>query len=367
MKDFLKKIDAFDKIENQDLVLSEDNMFYVSQAMSFISTFLIFAQIILMVTPQIHRDLSTDQIHATRTDLVNASLNVIINMPCELLHIDVLDSIGHKQYYVNDTIKWRKLNEAESVIGIYNKQKVCHPCYELYDSSICCNGCEKLKELYKQANKTANPDEWPQCKPENKQQFSKHEKCQVKGKVSINRVPGSFHIAIGQSYDNYGHSHLLLDDYPSLEFSHVINDLRFGANLPMISNPLRGTQVNSDGIIRAYEYHLMITPVVFFADGQYIEKSFEYTVLVASNQWMTPGIYFFYSFTPYTISVTWRSRSFRAFLISTGGLLSGIYAIFSLFSSFMDKPAPKKEKVETKADTIPENEAKKIQPKIQTE
>lgn len=360
MKEFLKKIDAFDKIENQDLIISEDKMYYISQAMSFLSTFLIFAQIILMVTPKIHRDLSTDHIYSLRTDLVNVSLNFLINQPCEVLHLDILDSIGHKQLLVNDTLKWRRVNQEKGFMELYNKKKQCHSCYDFYDNRFCCNGCEKLKEIYHSNNKTATPENWTQCKPENKQKFDPNEKCHVKGKISVNRVPGSFHLAIGQSIEDYGHQHILLDDYQTITFDHDIIDLRFGANIPMTSHPLRGTHIKSTGEPFATEYNLIITPIVFYADGQYIEKGFEYVYFYSMTYHLVPGIYFYYSFTPYTIAVTWQSRSFRSFLISTGGLLSGIYAIFSMVSTFLEKSDQKKKKVETKAEAVAEKPEQKV-------
>ena len=103
---------------------------------------------------------------------------------------------------------------------------------------------------------------------------------------------------------------------------------------------------------------MMVTPVVFFMDGEYVEKGFEYTVLITTQQLFdesmgTPGIFFFYSFTPYTISVTWKSRSFRSFVISTGAMLAGFYSIFSMIYSHQTRKnvAAKEQQTIHKVDT----------------
>lgn len=351
MKDFLKNVDIFDKAENAEFTQSTQMSMIMSNSISMLSSFLMFAQIILAVSPMIHRDLLMTSTPAEHSELVNISVNVLVNLPCELLHFDVMDSIGLSA--LNSTIRFRRMSDTNGFIGNYEppaKEK-CFPCFGIFPNSSCCNGCKRLKELYKMSNMTAEPEKWPQCQPENKQKFSEIEKCQVKGKISVSRVRGMFHIAPGRNVQsNNSLNHEFNDDYPSLNMQHTLFNIRFGPNIPTASNPLRGMVIrgNPNAVATAYRYVMMVTPVVFYADGEYIEKGFEYTAMITTIQFqdrenMYPGLFFQYSFTPYTISVTWQSRSFRAFLISTGGLLAGVYSIFSLVYDAIERRLKKKE------------------------
>ena len=360
MKDFLRNIDSFDKTENKDFVVDTQMGILMSNAISFLSSFLMFAQIMLAVSPIIHRDLMLSPSSAKHSELVNISVNVLVSMPCELLHFDIVDSIGYSELNINNTLKFKRMSDTNGFLGFYKRpeKEKCFPCFDVLTNKSCCNGCNALKEMYKAQGKTPDPENWPQCKPENLQHFSKIEKCQIKGKISVNRVKGSFHIAPGRNFPSpSGHYHEFNDDFPSLEMQHSILDIRFGPSIPSASNPLRGiTRVGGQNIPISYNYNMMVTPVVFYADGQYIEKGFEYTAIAARSpvyaDYGSPGIFFDYSFTPYTISVTWRSRSFRSFLVSTGGLLAGIYSIFALiYDSLERKTKSKEEKKVVKQQT----------------
>ena len=351
MRNFLINIDSFDKTENVDFVVDTRTGIMMSNAISFLSSFLMFAQILLAISPKIHRDLMVPPKSTVHSDMVNISLNILVSMPCELLHLDIVDSLGFSGINQNTTVTYKRMSDTNGFLGLYHppaKEK-CFPCFEVLSNKSCCNGCNTLKELYKIDNRTAHPENWPQCQPENIQHFSKIEKCQIKGKITVNRVDGSFHIAPGRNYpSNRSHYHELNDDYPSLGMQHTILGIRFGPNIPAASNPLMGISMfGKNEMPTSYNYQMVVTPVLFFADGQYIEKGFEYTGTVAKSTVLphtgSPGLYFDYTFSPFTISVTWKSRSFRGFLVSTGGLIAGLYSIFALIYDRLERRSKDKE------------------------
>lgn len=78
----------------------------------------------------------------------------------------------------------------------------------------CCNTCEEIKEAYK-LRKWAikDPADFKQCQNDKSVEAMKHaftEGCQIYGKMEVNRVGGSFHIAPGESFSiNHVHGKFL--------------------------------------------------------------------------------------------------------------------------------------------------------------
>lgn len=345
MAEYLLYFDIFDKTKDKELIISDKFSCIMSDAMSVITAFLLVAQIILILSPDIHRDLAT--VHSLRSgdELVNISLSVVVDMPCYYLHFDYIDTLGFSQSYINNTIRFRRYSHNFTYIGISNSSMndVCYPCFEIFNNETCCNSCNQLKKMYEELNLTATPELWPQCNA-SLPKIDQSEKCLVKGKVAANRVKGSFHIAPGRNVeiDNV-QIHELTDDFPSLHLSHAIERIRFGPKIITANQPLQNLVMRADKKEQiGYHYSLLVTPVILVADNQFIEKSFEYTVVVDPMRNSTPGIYFDYQFTPYTIQITWISRSFRGFLISFCGFAAGLYAIGSIIDQIYHSYFPPK-------------------------
>ncbi|EAX96005.1 hypothetical protein TVAG_369150 [Trichomonas vaginalis G3] len=349
MASYLSYFDIFDKTKDKELVISDKFSFILSDIVSVFTAFLLLANIIIILSPKIHRDLAPLQSIRSGDSLVNISLGILVDLPCYYLHFDLTDSLGFTQNYVNNTLRFYRYDFNYSLIGLTNQTMVdkCYPCFKVqFHNYTCCNGCDRLKENYKLNNLTPEPEKWPQCQTNARPDINSSEKCLVKGKVSVNRVRGSFHIAAGRNiYLNDGsHIHELLDDFPNLAFSHAIEHIRFGPRIITAKQPLQNLVMRAkENLTVTHDYSLLVTPVIFVADNQFIEKSFEYTVYLHPVQDKDPGIYFDYQFTPYTIQITWISRSFRGFLISTAGFTAGLYAIASiidqLFHSFFPPKA----------------------------
>jgi hypothetical protein len=221
-------------------------------------------------------------------------------------------------------------------------QRVCHPCYGVLPETACCNSCEQLILLFAFKRMAPDPDHWPQCKSQGAPpQVSLDEKCLVKGKISVNKVAGGFHIAPGRNdmNANGGHNHDLSGAFPSLDLSHRIERVRFGPDIPTANTPLTGVRVRPK-VSRPmrYRYILMATPLVYMKNGYEKARGYEYTVMIASRPilpGMAPGIFFDYSFTPYGVVVNAASRSFAQYLTSTFGFLAGAFAMVMMFDAFL--------------------------------
>jgi hypothetical protein len=206
------------------------------------------------------------------------------------------------------------------------------------------------------------PDRWPQCKSQGAPpQVSLDEKCLVKGKISVNKVSGGFHIAPGRNDMNPahgGHNHDLSGAFPPLDLSHRIERVRFGADIPTANTPLTGVRMHPK-VKRPmrYRYVMIATPLVYIKNGYEKARGYEYTVMITYRPialGMAPGIFFDYSFTPYGVVVNAASRSFAQYLTSTFGFLAGAFAMVMLLDAFLhetglaEKIVKQKDEVEAK-------------------
>lgn len=77
----------------------------------------------------------------------------------------------------------------------------------------CCNTCEAVKDAYRRKKwAVSDLSKFHQCQNDKRVEKMKHsftEGCQIYGKMEVNRVAGSFHIAPGESFSiNHIHGKL---------------------------------------------------------------------------------------------------------------------------------------------------------------
>jgi hypothetical protein len=160
------------------------------------------------------------------------------------------------------------------------------------------------------------------------------EKCRLKGKITVNRVAGAFHIAPGKNskYER-GHAHVLSPVIPRYDLSHTIERLRFAQKIPTAHQALEGSWYKvKRKVPSASHYALMVTPVVYLRNGVIQGHGFEYKAMtkhleMARGLVAVPGLHFSYRFTPYTVSINVRPVSLFSFVASTASLLTGAFTI----------------------------------------
>jgi hypothetical protein len=331
---FFRSVDIFDKFDNDELRLRTKAGAFLSFFLSTFGVLFITIKTYRFAIPKIHRDLSLTPDLIDQQDFVNISISIRVNLPCYFLHLDALDSLGFSQLDINSTANLRRVAPNGKVIGIVNEtmQQICFPCYGALPDNVCCNSCEQLTLLHLFKGMPAEPDRWVQCREQKAPDVNENETCLVKGKISVNQVSGSFHIAPGRNDLNAGsgHHHNLAFSFPRLDLSHTIETLRFGPAVPTGNSPLNRVSVSQKAHqAMMYRYTLRATPLLYVKNGKEIRRGYEYTVVPAQTEvagGMPPGIFFHYSFTPYRITVNAVSRSFAQYLTSTLGFLAGSFA-----------------------------------------
>ncbi|OHT08982.1 hypothetical protein TRFO_22327 [Tritrichomonas foetus] len=354
MASFFQAIDLFDKVENGEDYRKETKVsVMLSIILTAIGCVLVTFQLIQYFSPEYIRDLSIKTTNRNEAKLVNISLTVQVDLPCFFLHIDSLDSLGYSQLNINTTVSLIRLepNGRQINRSRYSLENMCQSCYGFLPEGQCCNSCEELMLLATLKKQKPTPENWTQCN--NKipivKHYSPNEKCLIKGKITVNKVQGLFHIAPGRNVKGIkGHAHDISYRFPHYNLSHKITRLYFGPKIPRTSTPLNNVNViQRTALPTRYMYNMIVTPIKFYKNGKFIKKSFEYSAMSTSasirGHGFVPGLFFKYSFTPYTITVTASTPSILQLVSSTCGLLAGMYAVASMIDFLFNKPNEAKE------------------------
>jgi hypothetical protein len=78
-----------------------------------------------------------------------------------------------------------------------------------------------------------------------------------------------------------------------------------------------------------HRYNLILTPVILYQNTALKDKGFEYTAL--QTRWSgLPGLFFWYTFTPYKVAVHVTTNNMPQAATSLAGFLAGVWAAMSL-------------------------------------
>ena len=226
-------------------------------------------------------------------------VNINITFPqlaCVDLHLDAMDVAGDSQLNIEDTLVKRHLHIDGSPLSneeikvetnkhqqeYENKQRIlkeklpdnyCGPCFGAHETEgQCCQTCDELLDAYKKKMwkfemliYTAE-----QCIREGRdkqepKRMTKGLGCNLSGYMTLNRVAGNFHIAMGEGVEQDGrHIHSFVpEDAPNFNASHTIHELSFG---PGNDSPLNGiTKVvgPEHGTTGLFQYFIKVVPTSY--------------------------------------------------------------------------------------------------------
>lgn len=342
---FLSSIDIFDKSLDDEFRIRTKTGAVISMIFSSIGMILFFAQMGYFVAPDVTRSLSLNRNITAGSSLVNISISLVVDFPCHLLHLDVLDTLGFTQLYANTVTRRRYSRDLRHFYGIaeYPQQGECGECYKIRPESECCNSCEELILLSLAKGQEPKPQEWKQCKnysSTNQKPVSLDESCLLKGKLTVNKVPGEFQVIFTRSM----YSKDAVFEYPNFNLSHIFGRLRFGPKIPVTSTPLEHSRIiqTTNEPVQVF-YDLLCTAVVLTKDEtEVIARSFEYTTMrsivgAGPEKTRQPGIYTIYQFTPYTVVVNYRMKQALEMVPTVLSVAAGAYFLASLVDSMLYK------------------------------
>lgn len=352
-------------------------------------------------------------------------VNLNITFPalaCEDLHVDVMDVAGDSQLNIDNTLTKTRLrldgrptgrqeqvdsnlgqkrqSEIDRVLAMELPDNYCGPCYGAQQADTdCCNSCDELLAAYgKKKWKTdmiITTSE--QCIREGRhktepKRMTKGEGCNLVGYMTINRVAGNFHVAMGEGVERNGrHIHTFQpDDTQNFNASHIIHHLSFGlppveggklnSNSPLAQeHPLNGVRKIVDkerGTTGLFQYFIKVVPTTsisknnerqetngfFFTErfrplmqeyfqgdeeGDEEDKNPPAVDAGASGSHghhdhhdvkknsILPGVFFIYEIYPFAVEVTENSVPLTHLLIRLMATIGGVFTCFKLLDSLV--------------------------------
>ncbi|XP_061899079.1 endoplasmic reticulum-Golgi intermediate compartment protein 2-like [Entelurus aequoreus] len=158
--------------------------------------------------------------------------------------------------------------------------------------------------------------------------------CRIHGHLYVNKVAGNFHITVGKSIPHpRGHAHLAaLVSHDSFNFSHRIDHLSFGEDIPGIISPLDGTEKVTTESNHMFQYFLTIVPTKLntykvSADmHQYSVTERERAINHAAGSHGISGIFMKYDISSLMVKVSEQHMPLWKFLVRLCGIVGGIFS-----------------------------------------
>ena len=340
----------------------------------------------LFLTTKVAHELTVD---SSRGERIQINLDVTFPaLPCSIISLDVMDISGeqHLDVHGHHIFKRRLSPEGKELeVGVKEdkvgkdahaeaegehdahdaahhhgeggdegengtevKPAYCGPCYGAEETpGECCNTCDEVREMYRKRGWAFSfPEIIEQCKREGfteKLKAQQGEGCNIYGYLEVNKVAGNFHFAPGKSFQQGNvHVHDLLPFKDmTLNVSHVINKLSFGADFPGVVNPLDGVarfEENSSGM---FQYFIKVVPTIYRKLGDDELKTNQFSVtehFKAINKQAgqsLPGVFFFYDLSPIKVQFTESRGTFLHFVTNVCAIVGGVFTVSGIVDSFV--------------------------------
>ncbi|ESZ95973.1 putative COPII-coated vesicle protein (Erv41) [Sclerotinia borealis F-4128] len=258
------------------------------------------------------------------------NLDMVIKMKCPELHLNVQDAAGDRilagSMLKEDPTNWKQWVDAK---GVHQLGKDDHGRVvtgeEYHEEGF---GEEHVHDIVALGGKRAKFAKTPRVKGGPRGGDS----CRVYGSLEVNKVQGDFHItARGHGYPEMG-QHL---DHSAFNFSHIINELSFGAFYPSLLNPLDRTISSTPNHFHKYQYFLSIVPTLYSLSPSIFSPSSSPTLLSTNQYAVTsqehivgersvPGIFFKYDIEPLLLTVEESRDGFLRFVVKLVNVVSGV-------------------------------------------
>merc|ERR1711948_204863 len=171
--------------------------------------------------------------------------------------------------------------------------------------------------------------------------------CRVYGKVTVSKVSGNVHVALGHSTIREGkhvHEFNMHDVSDGFNTSHEIHSITFGDYVPGVWSPLDGTtKIVRHGAFM-FHYYIKLVPTVFtdrwgseVYTNQYSVTDSARNVQVRSGELSgLPGVFIVYDFSPFLMQKTEKTKPWSYIFTSICAIIGGIFSIASLVEMFVN-------------------------------
>ncbi|XP_054632779.1 endoplasmic reticulum-Golgi intermediate compartment protein 2 [Dunckerocampus dactyliophorus] len=249
------------------------------------------------------------------------NIDITVAMRCQYIGADVLDLA--ETMVASDGLKYEQVN-----FDLSPQQRLWHMTLLHVQERL--RAEHSLQDLiFKTAVKGA-----PSAQISSVDGSSSLSACRIHGHLYVNKVAGNFHITVGKSIPHpRGHAHLAaLVSHDSFNFSHRIDHLSFGEDVPGIISPLDGTEKVTTDSNHMFQYFITIVPTKLntykvSADmHQYSVTERERAINHAAGSHGISGIFMKYDISSLMVKVSEQHMPLWKFLVRLCGIVGGIFS-----------------------------------------
>ncbi|KAF7229311.1 transcript variant X2 [Nothobranchius furzeri] len=167
--------------------------------------------------------------------------------------------------------------------------------------------------------------------------------CRIHGHVYVNKVAGNLHITVGKPIHHpQGHAHIAaFVSHESYNFSHRIDHLSFGEEVPGIINPLDGTEKITYNNNQMYQYFITVVPTklntyeIAADTHQFSVTERERMINHAAGSHGVSGIFVKYDTSSLMVTVSEQHMPLWQFLVRLCGIIGGIFSTTGMLHSLV--------------------------------
>ncbi|PWA30158.1 hypothetical protein CCH79_00014968 [Gambusia affinis] len=167
--------------------------------------------------------------------------------------------------------------------------------------------------------------------------------CRIHGHAYVNKVAGNLHITVGKPIHHpQGHAHIAaFVSHEAYNFSHRIDHLSFGEEVPGIINPLDGTEKITYNNNQMYQYFITVVPTklnthLISADThQFSVTERERVINHAAGSHGVSGIFVKYDTSSLMVTVSEQHMALGRFLVRLCGIVGGIFSTTGMLHSLV--------------------------------
>uniref|UniRef100_A0A8C3AXH5 Endoplasmic reticulum-Golgi intermediate compartment protein n=1 Tax=Cyclopterus lumpus TaxID=8103 RepID=A0A8C3AXH5_CYCLU len=158
--------------------------------------------------------------------------------------------------------------------------------------------------------------------------------CRVNGHVYVNKVAGNLHITVGKPIHHpQGHAHIAaFVSHKTYNFSHRMDHLSFGEEIPGIINPLDGTEKITFNNNQMFQYFITVVPTrlntykISADTHQFSVTERERAINHAAGSHGVSGIFVKYDTCALMVTVSEQHMPLWQFLVRLCGIIGGIFS-----------------------------------------
>eukprot|EP01104_Vermistella_antarctica_P016905 TRINITY_DN5870_c0_g1_i1.p1 TRINITY_DN5870_c0_g1~~TRINITY_DN5870_c0_g1_i1.p1 ORF type:complete len:318 (+),score=76.01 TRINITY_DN5870_c0_g1_i1:40-954(+) len=183
--------------------------------------------------------------------------------------------------------------------------------------------------------------------------------CRLDGYISVNKVPGNFHIsahgkATTANWQKIAASISLNHKIKNLHFRDSRQGIEMDADVfdsvDAVFNPLDDTIGDMDDRTTTYEYYIQVVPTVYEKLDGTLHNTFQFTVNkyfrtqhegAHNHGYYLPALYFRYEMSPITVKYTEHSSPFSHFIVQLCAIIGGVFSMMGIVASLSSRVAEK--------------------------